>query len=56
MLNHYSWGGYVLLDIRKGKLLESNRILNRFGRIEVLDRDRTPRRVLVRKGKKGRKT
>ncbi len=49
-------GGYVLLDIRKGKLIESNRILNRFGTIEVLDPDRTPRRVLVRKGKKGRKT
>ena len=49
-------GGYVLLDIRNGKLLESNRILNRFGTIEVLDPDRTPRRVLVRKGKKGRKT
>ncbi len=48
-------GGYVLLDLRAGKILESNKILNRFGTIEVLDPDRMPRRVLVRKGKKRRK-
>ena len=47
-------GGHVLLDIRAGKITETNRALKRLGTVEVLDPDRLPRRVLVRKGKKGK--